>query len=136
MDVKAGDTSIGTGNYSVSGNTLTIKKEYLAEKPVGGLALSIEFNRGEPSALAITIADTTPVSATINPDAGTFERNPALGADVETTIAWNSARAVTDVKAGDISIGKTNYSVSGNKLAIRKEYLRKALRRPGFDHRV
>ncbi len=42
---------------------------------------------------------------------------------METTITWNSAIAVTDVKKAGVSIGMENYAVNGNILTIKKEYL-------------
>jgi hypothetical protein len=48
------------GAYEVSGNTLTIKKAYLATQPVGALVLTVEFNSGNPATLTIDITDTSP----------------------------------------------------------------------------
>ncbi len=219
-DVKAGGASIGAGSYAVSGNTLTIRKEYLAAQPTGSLVLTVEFDRGDAATLTVTIIDTTPapvaptitvqpsaqtvtagetatfsvtatgteplsyqwkkggsnltdggnisganaatltitnaqasdagsytvevtnsagsttsnsatltvsaappLSAAISPDTGSFDKNPAHRADVETTITWNDATGVTEVKADGASIGAGSYAVSGNTLTIRKEYL-------------
>ena len=60
--------------------------------------------------------------ATIGPTGGTFDRNPEHQADVTTTITWNDASAVTDVKLGATSIAGC-YSVVGNTLTINKGYL-------------
>ncbi len=67
--------------------------------------------------------DTTLVSATVSPISAAFDKNPAKQADVTTTITWNSAASVTDVKAGGTSIGSANYGVSGNTLTVKKNYL-------------
>ncbi|WP_214658725.1 leucine-rich repeat protein [Candidatus Formimonas warabiya] len=128
-DVKAGANSIGAGNYSVSGvsgNTLSINKGYLATQSTGILVLTVEFDAGDAATLTIEISDTTPEpvdSATIDPTTGSFDKNPANQANVQTTITWNDAGSVTDVKAGANSIGLGNYSVSVNTLSIEKGYL-------------
>ncbi len=122
-DVTAGGSSIGTGNYEVDGTTLTIKQGYLASQPEGALTLTIEFAAGDSATLTIAITDNTPVSATISPTTGAFDKNPIYQADVTAAITWNSASLVTDVTADGSSIGAGSYAISGNTLAIKKEYL-------------
>ncbi|ACV61543.1 protein of unknown function DUF291 [Desulfofarcimen acetoxidans DSM 771] len=60
-------------------------------------------------------------NASISPASGTFDKTHP--ADVTTTIQWNDAAAVKDVKAGTASIGAANYNVSGNTLTVNKGYL-------------
>ena len=67
-NVKAGGSSIGSENYSVSGNTLMIKKDYLARQALGSLELSVEYDIGAASSLAIDISDSTPALITGLPD--------------------------------------------------------------------
>jgi GH43 family beta-xylosidase len=54
-----------------------------------------------------------------------FDRNAQSPghADVTVGIAWNGAKAVSDVKANGASIGAGNYSVSEDRLAVRKGWL-------------
>lgn len=47
-------------DYTVSGNTVTIKKEYLATQPVGEAELTFTFSAGPARTLKITVTDTTP----------------------------------------------------------------------------
>ena len=49
---------LGT-DYTVSGNTLTIKKEYLATQPLGTTNLLISFSAGNPQTLAIVVSNTS-----------------------------------------------------------------------------
>jgi hypothetical protein len=63
------------------------------------------------------------ISAAINPANASFDKNPAGQTDVSATITWNDALSVTDIKAGGTTIGTAGYSVSGNTLNIKKEYL-------------
>ena len=64
-----------------------------------------------------------PVGATISPTSAAFDKNPGKQADVSAAITWNDATSVADVKAGGTSIGTGNYSVNGNTLTVKKEYL-------------
>jgi uncharacterized repeat protein (TIGR02543 family) len=67
-DVKNAGVSIGTENYAVSEDILTIKKEYLAIQPVGSLILTIEFDKGDAAVLTINISDTTVPKYTVTYD--------------------------------------------------------------------
>ncbi|MEA4846301.1 MAG: immunoglobulin domain-containing protein [Clostridiaceae bacterium] len=123
-DIKAGSTSIGTDNYNVLVNTLTIKKEYLAAQSTGSLALTVEFNAGAAATLTITITDTTP--PIISPMLCIYDLNAP--ADVTTTIIWNSAATVTDVVYSvntDTTVYTMNtghYIVVGNDLTINDSF--------------
>ncbi|MEG6521423.1 X2-like carbohydrate binding domain-containing protein [Desulfotomaculum sp. 1211_IL3151] len=121
-DVKAGGVSIGSESYSVVGNKLTIKKEYLASQPFGDLALTVVFDKGDPTAFTII---TIPGNAVISPAGVTFDRNPtdAKWTDVTATITWNDANAVADVKLNGVSVGTDTYAVSGDMLTIKGDRL-------------
>lgn len=123
-DVKAGGTSIGAGNYDVSGNTLTIKKEYLMAQSTGSLVLTVEFNAGAAAALTITITDTTPPA--ISPTFFNYDLNAP--ADVSIAITWNSAASLTNV-AYSVSPDTTvytmdtgDYALIGNDLTINDSF--------------
>jgi hypothetical protein len=121
-DVKADGVTIGAENYSVSGSTLTIKKEFLATRAYGNLLLNVMFDKGMPASFTIAITE----SASITPAASTFDKNPDYQTFVAVLIAWYSASSVTDVKADGSSIGAENYYVlmsTPNTLIIKKEYL-------------
>ncbi|XID94937.1 S-layer homology domain-containing protein [Paenibacillaceae bacterium WGS1546] len=46
-------------DYTLVGNVLTIRKEYLAQQTVGSLSLTFTFSAGSPQTLDIPIVDTT-----------------------------------------------------------------------------
>jgi uncharacterized repeat protein (TIGR02543 family) len=123
-DVKAGGTAIGSTNYSASGNTLTIKKEYLAAQATGSLLLTVEFNAGAAAVLTISIADTTPPS--ISPTSCNYDLSAPDG--VTTAINWNSASSVTNVDysvspdTARYTLSTGDYTVSGNALTIKNSF--------------
>lgn len=55
-DVKAGGLSIGADNYSVIGNTIIIKKAYLANQNMGNLELTVVFDKGDSIKLNVDIS--------------------------------------------------------------------------------
>ncbi|MEN6472011.1 MAG: X2-like carbohydrate binding domain-containing protein [Clostridiaceae bacterium] len=91
--VRAGDTPlISPADYSVSGNTLTINKAYLATEAVGSLALTVMFDKGAPATLTITVSNTGSGGAAPGGDDG-----PAYG---ERTL--NDAATGVSVSGGGI----------------------------------
>ncbi|XID95884.1 glycoside hydrolase family 9 protein [Paenibacillaceae bacterium WGS1546] len=59
-NIRNGAATLAAGtDYTVSGTTVTIKKEYLAAQPVGTTTLTFVFSAGADASLAISIADTT-----------------------------------------------------------------------------
>jgi hypothetical protein len=60
VSVKNGATTLTSGTqYTVSGNTVTLKKEYLAAQPNGTTTLTFTFSPGKSRNIAITVKDTT-----------------------------------------------------------------------------
>jgi len=124
-DVKNGETSIGASNFSYSGNTLTIKKEYLLLQELGSLELTVVFDNGVTGILTINISDSGP--AVISPNIGIFMEGAE--ADVPTVITWHSAASVSAVKAGAVPLSYgDDYTVTNDDgttatLIIKKEYL-------------
>ena len=65
IGIKSGNSYLLEGeDYSIIGDLVTIKKEFLAEQSVGTLSLVFEFSAGIPRTLTVTIVDTTDVEET------------------------------------------------------------------------
>ncbi len=61
--VKNGAATLVSGtDYTVSGNTVTIQKAYLAAQAVGTTSLTFDFSAGADPVLTVTIVDTTTVT--------------------------------------------------------------------------
>ena len=112
VTVTAVDDNVDEGPHTAS----VTHSVYSSDPDYSGMVV-------QPLTVHITDNDAPVVSAILNPDAGSFDKNPAGQANVCTTITWNDAAQVTDIKADGTSIGAGSYSVSGNILAIKKEYL-------------
>ncbi|MEK4364113.1 immunoglobulin domain-containing protein [Paenibacillus sp. FSL M8-0212] len=60
INIANGVTLLSGGiDYTVSGSTVTIKKEYLATQPVGLTTLTLNFSAGTAQTLTLTVRDTT-----------------------------------------------------------------------------
>jgi hypothetical protein len=114
--------ALGT-DYTVSGNEVTIKKEYLVSRPVGTTNLTFSFSSGAVQTLVITVSDSTPQSSTISPSVLSFDQKESAQADITTSIAFNGNDLNSIVNGGTILALGTDYTVSGNQVSIKKEYL-------------
>ncbi|SEO97428.1 Fibronectin type III domain-containing protein, partial [Paenibacillus sophorae] len=83
---------IANTDYTVSGSTVKIKKEYLATQPEGTTNLTFAFSAGAPQTLAITVSDTTPVSP------GVPVLKSAIAGNAEVTLNWSPVNDSTGYK--------------------------------------
>ncbi|WP_232101797.1 X2-like carbohydrate binding domain-containing protein [Paenibacillus sp. URB8-2] len=79
-------------DYTVSGSTVKIKKEYLADQPEGTTSLTFAFSAGAPKTLAITVSDTTPVSP------GVPKLKSAIAGNEKVTLNWSPVNDSTGYK--------------------------------------
>ncbi|MFC5404740.1 immunoglobulin-like domain-containing protein [Cohnella soli] len=115
-------------DYTVSDNTVTIKKEYLAEQAPGTTNLTFIFSAGNTQTLTITISDTGPQSSTISPNTGGFDKNMADTStghyqDVSTTLTLNGNTLSGIANGATALLLDTDYTLSSNTVTIKKEYL-------------
>ncbi|WP_312110767.1 X2-like carbohydrate binding domain-containing protein, partial [Brevibacillus reuszeri] len=124
--IKNGSTPLVFGSdYTVSGSTATIKKEYLATQAVGTSILTFAFDGGTEQTLTITVSDTSPKDSTITPTTASFDKyhSSVNYKDVQTTMTMNG-NTLSSIKNGStpLVLG-TDYSASGSVVTIKKEYL-------------
>jgi len=80
------------GDYTISGDTVTIGKRYLASRPVGTTNLRFTFSQGAPQSFAIAIADTTPAIP------GVPVLQSAVPGNGRVTLAWSPVEGATGYK--------------------------------------
>jgi mannan endo-1,4-beta-mannosidase len=134
--VKNNGSSLQAGiDYVVSGTALLIKKEYLAAQPVGIYRLTLAYNGGVDPVLAIAVGDTTP-SPFIRP--GRVDYNKTAGSQSDVVITLSAAGSLNSIKNGtSLLTAGTDYSLSGNQVTIKKEYLNRqslGITRLTFDY--
>ncbi|WP_165861236.1 X2-like carbohydrate binding domain-containing protein [Paenibacillus paeoniae] len=121
--VYSGQTLELDSDYTVSGSTVTIKKEYLATLPVGTAILTFQFSAGADQALTITVSDSTPNNSTISPSTASFDKKASAQADVSTTLTLNGNELIGITHGGQELELDTDYIVTGNTVTIKKAYL-------------
>jgi hypothetical protein len=123
ISITNGTGSAVKGVLSGSGTTYSIALTSVSQE--GELSITVSAPTGYSitgSPVNVKVYKLTP-SASISETTASFDQiSPA---DVQTTITWNGATSVSDIKAGSISIGMDSYLVSGKTLTIKKEYLAK-----------
>ena len=123
---NGGTALIQDTDYTVSDDTVTIKKEYLAAQSVGDTTLTFTFSAGDPQMLTVTVSDTTqgsPDNSTISPTSADFDKNPSAQADVTTTMTLGG-NTLTGIANGETALTQgTDYTVSDDTVTIKKEYL-------------
>ncbi|MHA6530035.1 X2-like carbohydrate binding domain-containing protein [Paenibacillus sp. BAC0078] len=123
--IKNGAATLTAGtDYTVSGTTVTLKKEYLAAQAVGTTTLSFNFSAGAAASLAVTVVDTTAAAnSAITPTTASFDKKTANQADIPVTLTLNG-NTLSSIKNGAAALtAGTDYTVSGTTVTLKKEYL-------------
>ncbi|ANY67323.1 hypothetical protein BBD42_13190 [Paenibacillus sp. BIHB 4019] len=120
---NGGATLTAGTDYTVSGNTVTIKKSYLAQQSVGTTSLAFNFSAGAPQTLAVTVSDTTPQNSQLSQTTASFDKETSAQADVAVTLTLNGNSLGSITNGGATLIAGTDYTVSGNTVTIKKSYL-------------
>jgi uncharacterized repeat protein (TIGR02543 family) len=122
--IQLGGAAIATANYVESGNTVTIKKEYLASLGLGDHRFNFIFNKGDSKVIDIIIRDGTP-SGDISPETADFNKKPGVQADIPVTVTYNGY-SLTAIKNDTYTLVQgTDYTgVPGDAIiTLKKEYL-------------
>lgn len=121
--IKNGTTALTAGtDYTVSGNSVTILKSYLAKQSVGSINLTFDFSAGTDPVLAVTVSDTTP-GGVINPTTAAFDKNVSKQADITVTMTLNG-NTLSAIRNGTAALSAgIDYTVSDNTVTILKGYL-------------
>lgn len=110
-------------NYVITGNTVIIRKGYLATQPEGTTSLTFTFSGGDTQTLEITISNTTPSNSEISPDIASFDKNTSAQADVVTALALNGNTLSSISNEGTALVSGAEYTVDDDAVTIPKSYL-------------
>jgi endo-1,4-beta-D-glucanase Y len=121
-NIKNGAVTLTSGtDYTAIGSTVTIKKEYLTNQPVGTTTLVFTFSAGSTQSLVITVADTS--NSSISPTGATFDKRIDLQQDITVTMMLNG-NSLTGISNGGLNLTSgTDYTQSGSTVTIKKDYL-------------
>ncbi|WP_179031257.1 glycosyl hydrolase [Paenibacillus kribbensis] len=121
--LRAGDNALTvTQDYTLNGNTLLLKKEFLAGLPVGEHSIVFDFNQGKDSVLKVKIVDSTP-SAAISPVNATFDKAANLGQDLSASLTLNGHQLASITNGNYTLAAGQDYTESGADVVLSKSYL-------------
>lgn len=109
--------------YTVAGNNVALKQEFLAGQRNGGVRLTFEFAGGEKQELEVTITDSTAANSTISTVQASFDKLATAQMDVTTAVYWAGNSLSTIENRGIVLSEGLDYTVSGDEIAITKDYL-------------
>ncbi|MCM3038592.1 S-layer homology domain-containing protein [Paenibacillus motobuensis] len=126
LSIKNGsDELLASEDYTLVGNVLTIKKEYLAHQAVGSVTLTLTFSAGTPQPLVIPIVDTElptwPEGSTLTVSDITqtsVKLSWPMAVDNDKVISYQIAVIGTGGKA----VSASEYETSINDLTADTEY--------------
>ena len=121
--IKDGSVYLTEGtDYTLSGTTVILSKNYLSDKEIGELKLVFDFSKGIDPALTVTITDSTP-SGSVTPAAATFDKNPAKQADI-TAVLTMAGHTLKGIKLENRElIEGVDYTISGSTITFLKDSL-------------
>lgn len=122
--IKNGAQELGNGrDYSLSGNTVIINKNYLASLPCGNTVLTFDISSGADPSITITVVDSGTLSAEINPKEAGFDKKAANQKDITVTMNLNG-NTFLGIKSGSTAlVNGADYEVVNNTAIIKKGYL-------------
>ncbi|WP_018753603.1 glycosyl hydrolase [Paenibacillus sanguinis] len=109
-------------DYTLSENTLLLKKEFLAQLPAGDHAILFDFNQGKDSVLQISIVDSTP-NAVISPVNTTFDQAADLQQDIALSLSLNGHQLASIANGSQELVADQDFTVSSSSIVISKSYL-------------
>lgn len=119
--IKNGTYTLMEGtDYLVTGNVVTLTKNYLATLPVGTATLTFTFDNGNDALLKIKVTETIPNSKLVT---DTISFDAASGDDMEVAFLLNGNTVKTIKNGSSILVEGTDYTVNGDKAILSNSYL-------------
>lgn len=114
-------TLVKDTDYSVVDSVYTFKKEYLAAQTIGDVTLTFNMSSGTNPSAVITVSGVLPGNAAVTPTTASFVKTSPADLLFKLTL---SGRTLTKISCESTELAiNTDYTVSGNAVTIKKEYL-------------
>lgn len=122
--VEVGGKKLSSGDYTISGNTVTIKAPYLKKQELAKYSCRILTTGGNQPKFNLTVSDSSIPKPVISPEIISVDVNPKKCSDVDITMD----RKTSDFR-GIIADGKTlaegtDYTASGDTVTLKSAYLK------------
>lgn len=122
--VEVGGKKLSSGDYTISGNTVTIKSSYLKKQELAKYSCRILTTGGNQPKFNLTVSDSSIPKPIISPEIISVDVNPKKCSDVDITMDSKTSEFRGIVADGKTLAEGTDYTVSGDTVTLKSAYLK------------
>lgn len=122
--VEVGGKKLSSGDYTISGNTVTIRASYLKKQELAKYSCRILTTGGNQPKFNLTVSDSSIPKPVISPEIISVDVNPKKCSDVDITIDRKTSEFRGIICDGKALSEGTDYTVSGDTVTLKSAYLK------------
>ena len=123
--VEVGGKKLSSGDYTISGNTVTIKASYLKKQELAKYSCRILTTGGNQPKFNLTVSDSSIPKPIISPEIISVDVNPKKCSDVDITMDRKTSEFRGIIADGKTLAEGTDYIASGETVTLKSAYLKK-----------
>ena len=123
--VEVGGKKLSSGDYTISGNTVTIKASYLKKQELAKYSCRILTTGGNQPKFNLTVSDSSIPKPIISPEIISVDVNPKKCSDVDITMDRKTSEFREIIADGKTLAEGTDYIASGDTVTLKSAYLKK-----------
>lgn len=122
--VEVGGKKLSSGDYTISGNTVTIKASYLKKQELAKYSCRILTTGGNQPKFNLTVSDSSIPKPVISPEIISVDVNPKKCSDVDITMDRKTSEFRGIIAYGKTLNEGTDYTASGDTVTLKSAYLK------------
>lgn len=122
--VEVGGKKLSSGDYTISGNTVTIKASYLKKQELAKYSCRILTTGGNQPKFNLTVSDSSIPKPIISPEIISVDVNPKKCSDVDITMDRKTSEFRGIIADGKTLAEGTDYTASGDTVTLKSAYLK------------
>lgn len=122
--VEVGGKKLSSGDYTISGNTVTIKTSYLKKQELAKYSCRILTTGGNQPKFNLTVSDSSIPKPVISPEIISVDVNPKKCSDVDITMDRKTSEFRGIIADGKSLAEGTDYTASGDTVTLKSAYLK------------
>lgn len=122
--VEVSGKKLSSGDYTISGNTVTIKAPYLKKQELAKYSCRILTTGGNQPKFNLTVSDSSIPKPIISPEIISVDVNPKKCSDVDITMDRKTSEFRGIIADGKTLAEGTDYTASGDTVTLKRTYLK------------
>lgn len=122
--IEFGGKKLPSGDYSISGDTVTIKASFLKKQELAKYSCKILTSGGNQPKFTVTVSDSSIPKPVITPEIVSTDVNPKKCGDVQITMDRKTSEFRGIIYNGKNLTEGTDYTVSGDVVILKSSFLR------------